>query len=432
MTINRSKKPDISLINPDKIGIDSLIPEHLTFSNGVKCYQIKGSKQDVVKIDFIFEAGSFFQQKTFSAFSTVQMLTEGTKKYNSENIALIFDFYGSYIEKDIDRDYATITVYSLNKHLDKIISVVEEIIKYPVFPENELNIFKEKQKSQLLINKEKVNYIARTKFTELLYGENHPYGKNVDIDDIDNINAEDLLVFYKNNYNSENCKIIISGSVNDEVINLIELFFGNDIWGDVNKKSEMKYFNPEKVNSRFHHINKQKTVQSAIRIGRQMFSKHHADYHTMKIINTILGGYFGSRLMKNIREDKGYTYGIGSALISLKYSGYFFISTEVGKEYTNKTIIEINNEIEKLASQKIYEDELNLVKNYKFGEFLRSIDGSFAISEIIKPIVLFDLDKNFYKIYLQTIKNITPDDILTYCEKYFNYNKMIQLTVGEK
>lgn len=428
---DRTKSPLKHNFNPDLFGIDSLLPEIIHFQNGIKCYQINKGSQELVKIEFLFEAGTYFQTKKFSAFSAVQLLTEGTATYTSFQISQIFDFYGAYIEKEIDRDLAIISIYCLNKHLDKILPLVEEVLKSPVYPENEIDIFKKKHKSQLIINNEKVNFLARTKFTEILFGKNHPYGAVADLVDIDNITRDDLLKFHKDYLNSANCKILISGKVTAECITNISKFFGAEKWG--NELINNTNFSENEVGSdNCNFILKDNAVQSAIRIGKKMFNFNNPDYFSFQLLNTVLGGYFGSRLMKNIREDKGYTYGIGSAIIPLKHSGFFFVTTEVGADYTQQTLDEIYKEIEIISTQPIDDEELMLVKNYKYGEFIRSIDGAFAISEVIKPIILYGLDFEYYRRYLHSLESASSYDLLQVAKKYLSSNDLTELVVGKK
>ncbi|MFZ4400813.1 MAG: M16 family metallopeptidase [Bacteroidales bacterium] len=431
--LNRSFTPEILTINPDSFGIDSLIPIQDKFTNGIPYFQINKGTQDVVKIEFLFNAGSCYQDIPFSAFSTIQLLTEGTTNYTAEKIADTLDFFGAYIEKEITRDFASITIYCLNIYLDKILPVVEEIIKSPVFPENELSIFKEKQKSQLTINNQKVNFLARTKFTELIYGAKHPYGQKAELEDIDNIENKHLIDFHRQYFRSNNCNILISGKIKDETILLLANYFGNQSWGDfLVPNSTAKDMNITKAVQFKNFIEKEDAVQSAVRIGRLMFTMQDADFHKFEILNTVLGGYFGSRLMKNIREDKGFTYGIGSGILPLKHSGYFFITTEVGQEYTNQTLIEIYKEIKSLREELIEEEELSLVKAYKMGEFMRSIDGPFATADLVKTMIQYDVTIDHYKNYLKTIQTITPEDIQKLANKYLQDNNLYELVVGKK
>ena len=430
-TIDRTITPEINLFNTELEGINLIKPSVFYLNNNIPIYQINVGEQDVVKIEFIFTAGSSFQDKNLTASFTNQLLTEGTVNYKSDKISEMLDYYGAFIEKEVDRDYASVIVYVLRKHLNSILPIIEEVIKAPVFPEEELSILINKQRSQFIINTQKVMFIARSKFTELIYGEKHPYGRTSILEDYDNINREDILEFYKQYYHYNNCKVIIAGKVDQDLLNGLNSHFGKENWGQKDNQSSIIDYNINNLNSKKNFIDKEDSVQSAIRIGKVLFNMHNEDYIKLQILNTVLGGYFGSRLMKNIREDKGFTYGIGSAIIPLKNSAYFFISAETGSDVTFQAVEEIYKELRKLKEQPIPIEELDLVKNYKTGEIMRSLDGPFAISDLTKLTIQFDLDADYFSKYISVIRNITSSELQDLAIKYFNENDLYELIVGK-
>ena len=178
-------------------------------------------------------------------------------------------------------------------------------------------------------------------------------------------------------------------------------------------------------------INKEESLQSGIRIGKLLIPKTHKDFPKLFLLNTILGGYFGSRLMTNIREDKGYTYGIGSGLSSNKKESTFFISTEVGSDYTKATVTEIEKEIEKLQKQLVSEKELDLVKNYLFGSFMRNFDGAFEAIDRFKAINELGMDYNYYEFLFSEIKTANSESIRETAKKYFNFDNMVKVVAGK-
>ncbi len=424
--------PVIKSFNKKFAGIDAIKPTAIYLNNNIPLYKINIGNQEVVKLEFIFDAGSCYQDKALVASFTNQLITEGTKNYNAEKISEVLDYYGAFIEKEVDRDYASIIVYALRKHITNILPVIEEIIKEPVFPENELSILLNKQRSQFIINNKKVMFIARSKFTEIIYGEDHPYGRTSKLEDFDQITKVDIIEFHNRFYHSSNCKIIIAGNIDDELIENINSTFGTERWGKNNATytSNIDYNNNTSLPKKTV-IEKENSVQSAIRIGKVIFNMDNEDYIKLQVLNTVLGGYFGSRLMKNIREDKGYTYGIGSAIIPLKNSGYFFISTETGSEVTFQAVEEIYKELKKLREEPVSEEELELVKNYKTGEIMRSLDGALAISDLTKLSIQFNLDADYFEKYLSIVRNITPEELQELAIKYLNENNMFELVVGK-
>ena len=177
-------------------------------------------------------------------------------------------------------------------------------------------------------------------------------------------------------------------------------------------------------------INKPGAVQTAIRIGSATINKRHPDYPGLKILDAILGGYFGSRLMKNIREEKGYTYGISSSLTSLDLSGYKVISTEVGRINTQKTIDEIYKEIRLLQTVPVGRDEMAVVRNYMSGEMVRMFDGPFALAESFRSAWEFGLDNSYYHRLAEKIITIEPDEIIELARKYYNIDELYEVTAG--
>ncbi|HBC78429.1 MAG TPA: hypothetical protein DCZ51_07355 [Bacteroidales bacterium] len=177
-------------------------------------------------------------------------------------------------------------------------------------------------------------------------------------------------------------------------------------------------------------MKKKGAVQTAIRIGSSSINKRHPDYPGMKFLNVMLGGYFGSRLMKNIREEKGLTYGIHSSVSSFNLSGFKLISTEVGRENTGRAIDEIYREINRLLTEPVSKNELEVVRKYMSGEMVRMFDGPFAIAESFKAVWEFGLDLNYFVGMMDKIRTITSDEIIRLANTYYKQDDLYEITVG--
>ena len=397
--------------------------------NGIPVYYIHAGTEDVVKIEMIFRAGALQQAMPLQAEITNAMLEEGTKKHNAEEIASLLDYYGSFLETSSHQDYASVTIYSLGKHINMVLPVLEELVKEPIFPQEEMDIYVKNKKQRFLVDSEKVRVVAARNFPSLLFGNNHPYGHVVQIEEFDVPGKKELQSFHQKHYSPGDCAIIASGHINDGLLSTLGDYFGGTSWktmpADESKKTAFLP-SPEKK----HFLEKKGAMQAAIKLGKPLFLKNHPDAIPFQILNTILGGYFGSRLMSNIREDKGYTYGIGSGVIFLKDAGYFQISSEVGREVCDKALVEVYKEIDRLCSEPVPENELQLVKNYAQGNFLRSMDGPFALAERFKHIWLHGLDYSYYEDYLQTLADITADKLKNIAIKYLQKDTIYELVVG--
>ncbi|MDX9882889.1 MAG: pitrilysin family protein [Prolixibacteraceae bacterium] len=403
--INRKIAPVVEPIRH----IDYLKAEKERLENGLPIYYIDAPGQEVVKIDFIFEAGAWQQDEKLVASFTSYMLQEGTKKYNSAAIAGLFDYYGAYIQAAADQDFATVSIISLNKYLPEILEVTEEILKRPSFPQHELDVLLEKHRQKFRLDNEKVKVLCQKKFTTVLFGEDHPYSVNNRMDNFDRITRDKLQSFFRRCYHPGNCRVVVAGNANGEVRSLMARYFGGNDWKTV--PATACRFSASPSPEKYHKVVKPGSLQSAIRVGREWVGKDHPDFPALSVLVTLLGGYFGSRLMLNIREEKGYTYGIGAYVMTLKEAAYLVISTEVGSEYTDATIAEINRELKRLQDEPVPDDELATVKSFLMGEFLRDFDGPFALANSFKAINDFGLDYDFYDRYLTVLNEIRPKEL---------------------
>jgi len=426
MELNRNLQPHFK--NIEQINIPK--PKQIKLDNGVPTYIINAGTQDVIKIDIQFNAGSWYQNKPLIASSVNEMLTEGTKKYTSQQIAEKLDFYGAFIHPQPTKDFANTSLYTLKKYLPETIKILEDIVKNPTFPEEELATFLAKRKQKFQIELEKVTNVARREFNEQLFGKEHPYGTKANLEDYDNVSREDLISFHSSFYNSDNCNILIAGKVNESDIKLINQHFGNGNWNN-SKIISSTQLNLPKESKPLVFNEKENATQSAIRLGKIIINKDHADYHKLNVVNTILGGYFGSRLMKTIREEKGYTYGINSVLVSLKNSGYFVILSEVGADVAKPAIEDSLLEIKKLTTELISQEELALVRNYMLGDLIRSFDGAFEIASSLKSIIELGLDFDFYRNEIETIKTITPEEVQQIANQYLQEDTLVKTIVGK-
>lgn len=425
MELNRKQQPGIQVLSE----LRPHEPEVAQLDNGISVYQFDSAEQDIVKIELLFEAGKWYEKQPLIANFTNKMLREGTHHLSSKNIAELIDYHGAHIETSSDKDMAYVALYSLNKHLDKTLPILAELVMESVFPEEELETLKQNRKQKFIVNNEKVRYVAKKRFNALLFGNHHPYGRIIEMEDFDRIVREDLAEFHKQRYTAKNCKIVVSGKLQNGVFSELNRVFSG--FNGISEPTDHQ-FSPdlENIGEKKNKINKEKSVQSAFRIGRILFNKRHPDYARMKVLNTVLGGYFGSRLMSNIREDKGYTYGIGSAVVSLQKSGYFFIASEVGSDVTKEALIEVYSEIKKLQNDLIPNDELMLVKNYMLGNFLRSLDGAFSVAENYKSLLEYGLDYDYYHRFVHEVREITPSLIRETAQNYLDISELTELTVG--
>jgi predicted Zn-dependent peptidase len=421
---NRNIQPAIQSVGR----IDFPQPEISQLSNGINVYQFNSGTQDVISIEMMFTAGSWFQKKPFTAMATNLMLREGTRNFSAQKLSETLDYFGAHFENTTERDNAYITLYSLNKHLDKTLPLLSEIVKNPIFPDGEYDVIAGKQRQMLEVNRQKVNFLARTQFNSILFGNDHPYGTYLEPNDIGQVNTADLVDFHKAQYHSGNCSIIVAGLIKPGIISDLEAQFGENDWSGISN-DQLQYL-PSGSDKKDHFHLKEGAMQSAIRMGGMMFSRSHPDFAGMKVLNAILGGYFGSRLMNNLREDKGYTYGIGSSVVPLRNGGYFVISGEVGAGVTKEALSEIRFELTRLCTEQVGESELSLVRSYLTGEMLRAVDGPFAQADLYRELIEDGLNISHFDELIDTVKHINAQQLQDLAIKYLRPEDLFTLVVG--
>lgn len=423
--LNRTQAPALyTLLLPD------LIPySHTLLSNGVNVYVLNDPTQEVFRLDISFEAGAYYQPQPLVASTTISMLNEGTPRYSSAELAETFDYYGAYTDFNNGLHKAEASLFSLTKYAPQTIDLIGEMILQSCFPENELEIYLDNKRQHFLLEKQKTSWLARKKLAQLLFGPFHPYANSIHEEDYNKVNRALLLSYYRERINAHHCNIILTGNITDPIREKTSQVF-SQLPSPANI-SDTPFYTFEPATPGYYHVHKAGAVQTSIRIAQEGVNLKDEDYAGFLLLNTILGGYFGSRLMSNIRESKGYTYGINSFNISSPLKSYWCIATDVNREYAGATLDEIKKEIKKIQTEKIPEDELSLVKNYLYGDLLRELDGVFAQSDGLKQKLLYNTDNRFYLQTIEKIRRYSAAEILEIANRRLNTDQLFIVTAGE-
>ena len=393
--------------------------------NGVRIYTLSSDDFEVVRFTFVFKAGSSLQTKPFAASSTANMLGEGSSSLTAQEIAERLDFYGSYFDVNIDRDYSYISFCSLKKFFEPTLEVAREILLHPAFPEREAEVYRQKRKQSLTIERQKVDMQSREMFAEALFGSDHPYGISTHEDEYDNLTTDDLKEHYMRLYTAENAFVVCSGNIDEGVYAEIEALASELRAGE---SASVEFAPP--ATTHYLERNVASALQSSVRVGRLLFPRTHPDFVGMQVVAAILGGYFGSRLMQNLREEHGYTYGVMAAMVNFEHEGYLAIATQVARERREDAIHEIYNEIERLRHELISEEELQMVKNVMIGEILRILDGPFGIADVTIENIMCGMDNSATEESVRRIFSITPEEVKRLAEKYLKHDDLVVVVAG--
>ncbi len=400
-------------------------PTTIDLSNGVKLHVIDGVQQDIIKIECVFRSGKWFESKIGQSHFTAQMIERGSATKTSAQLAEFFDYYGAHIEISPGLDFTSIALYSLTKNLHQVLPGFMEMLKTPTFPEHELKHMKDVFIENLKVNNEKSSFLASKALRRNLFGLTHPYGNSIEPNDVKSLNSDDLRNFFESHMNPSEV-FIVSKSNMSTLDYLAEIFSSFP----KNKRAIQKSLDMSGSNVFFEKINKANSVQSSVRLGKKTISRPHHDYFDLLFINHVLGGYFGSRLMKNIREEKGLTYGIQSSVNSLMHESFMAIGADVNKENEELIFKEIEHELVKLQSQEIEESELNAAKGHFIGGLQSETSNPFSVAEKVKAIKLFSLPANHYQNLVQRVDSVTPSELINVANTYLKGDTFFKVAVG--
>ena len=426
MTLKRNIPPKVWGVDR----VEYIEPNRHCFKNGVELFTMNSGDQEVVKIDFSFKAGSWYGKSRLDSTMAASMLQEGTTNHKASEIANIFDFYGAQFSSASSYDNNYISLLSLKKYLPQLLPMVSEIIREASFPEEEFEILRQKKKQRAIVDADRVGLIAQKSFLRNLFGEGHPYAPVASPVFYDSITLEGVKSHFKSYYLPDRMTITASGFVDTEVVRLIEENFSAS-WGISNPAGSINNHRLP-IAEKTVFIEKEGANQNAVAIGKLFPTQNHPDYPGIKLLCTILGGYFGSRLMSNIREDKGYTYSIQASPISFLHNGVFLVFAEVKTDKTDETVNEIFHEIQKLSEELIAEEELIPIQNYMLGRILEDFDGPFSRAQTFASLREVNMDFEYYNKLIHTIKTATPDEIRELSRKYLAPETMSTTIAGTR
>ena len=402
--------------------------DHFVLDNGIHVYSVNAGAQEVIQLEMVYHAGNSYEQQKGIASATNFLLKNGTSTKTAFQINEAFDYYGGYCSRACYNETATITLHSLTKHIDNLLPIVYEMLTDAVFSQEELDIFKQNSQQRLKVNLQKADFIAGRLIDSYVYGEQHPYGVYTNPLDIDNLTVEKCKAFYNQYYINGNCVIFVSGNFPEGIKEKL-----NNQFGQLKVNKQLVYTphitTTPAIQKKYRIENDPSAVQGAIRLASPFPTRQHPDFKKAMVLNTVFGGFFGARLMSNIREDKGYTYGIYSYIQNHLQHTAWVVSTDAGKDVSEATIEEVYKEMKRLREEKISEEELLLVRNYMIGGILGELDGPFQIMAKWKNIILNNVDENYFYDSVREIKTVSADELLELANKYLHPEHFYELVV---
>jgi len=393
-------------------------------------YGIDLGNLDTLMVNWVFDAGNWWEEKKGVAAAANALLKNGTSRRNAFELNEHFEYYGSYLSRACHHETADITLHCLGKHITELLPVVAELVMDSVYPEEELAIYKKNSQQRLQVSLKKSDFVAGRLIEAYLYGSSHPYGKYSAVEDYQALEQEELRRFYKQYYQHGRCRIFVAGKLPPTILEQLDHHFGDlPLQSAPAGRQDLSHpIQPEKE-KKHHIVNDPNGVQGSIRIARNFPNRHHPDFQKFQVLNNVFGGFFGSRLMMNIREDKGYTYGIYSYLVNNLQESAFVISTEAGKDVCAATIGEVYKEMRLICEEPVDPEELQMARNHTIGTILGDLDGPFHVAARWKTILLNGLDGNYFQEGIQIVKTITPPVLQELARKYLDPAAFFELVV---
>ncbi len=418
--IDRSIQPEIHSVDT----IDFVKPKVFDLTSNTRLFCMTNVPNETAKFELYFDAGTIRGKNEMASFVN-GLLLSGTKNKTSIAINEEINALGGFMEQGVSNENAVISVYALRENILSIARILQDAIQHCCFDEHEFEQLKKERRQQFRVNMEKVSVLAQRSLRQRLFSNSEAYSTVSREEDFDALQLQDLKTFHLDHYLNGLNKLVLVGNFSQDDIDAFMDIFGG--WSIQRQPEYEKDF----VNLKgYAHTEKEGAVQTAVRLGRQLFNKQHPDYLDFLVLQTILGDYFGSRLMSNIREDKGYTYGIGSMIGELQESGYFLIATEVGKDVRDATLKEIRYEFERLRTELVGREELDLVKNYMLGQLLKSADGPYSMMDLFLSVEHVPEGLEFYNRSIRHIHDITPEKIQSLAQRYLKWSDFTIVTAG--
>jgi len=391
--------------------------EQSILSNGIELIEINDGTQDIIKVEIVFNTGRIHEQDRATAKAAIGLIREGSTRHGPAELAHIYDFYGAVVKTSCAMEFASISLVVVERHFQKVWPIWLHMIFYPQYLDQEVKKYSDVSSQKLTEQLSKNDVQSYRALTEIIFGDNHPYGYNTEPQNVSQLSRTAILDFYNTNLGTEDSFVIVSGKYSDETRKIITRDTGQ--LHRISNRKKPSFYNKAPSPGR-KQVATANEIQTSIKMGRSLFPIKHPDYGKVKLLDMIFGGYFGSRLMKNIREEKGYTYGIYSSVHCWKNGGFLYISADVDNKYIEPTIAEIKSEMEKLRSSEIPAKELSLVKSYILGQSLHLLDGPFAKGALVKNLKVKGRKLKDFEKSISTLKELTASQLKEVAQQYLN------------
>ncbi len=426
--LDRSRAPKPG--SPGKVSFPKYFEKR--YPNGFKIFVIENHQLPLVTAGFVLKSGAAFDGALPGLGSvTCELLSKGTKTRRATRIAEEIDFMGGSLSQNVSWDAAQVFVSVLKPHMAEGFDLLRDIVLNPTFPPGEIGRVKTQRVANLLQLKADPGYLADTTFSSVVFG-GHPYGNTIGGSEksISEMKRTDIVAYHKKFYTPDNSFMVFAGDITPkEADKYVSRYFAR--WKGKCARMNIAAADVDGVEGKVFVADKPGAVQSSLRVGHFGISRNNPDYLKAFVLNTLLGGYFSSRINMNLREVHGYTYGGRSDFDSRSLPGSFQVYVDVRNDVTSETIDEIINELVRIRETLPSKEEMTMVRNYLAGLFPIQLETPQQVAGRVIAIELYGLPKNYYRDYRTNIAKVTAKDIRAVARKYIHPEKLFIVLSGD-
>lgn len=409
-------------------------PRYVTadLTNGLRVLIIEHHEQPIVSLRFLVKSGSAQDGDLPGLASlTGELLTKGTTTRSALQIAEEIDYVGGQLASGSDWDATYVSTTVLTKHLDVGFSLLADVASNPVFSKEEIERGRQQRLTMLIRRRDDAGYLAEAELNSAIF-DGHQYGKpQIGTErSVEALTRADFLEFHKRYFSPSNTILAVVGDINPgEIIPRIEKPFGN--WQQQAQPADSMQQPKDLDRVSIRVVDKPGAVQSAIRVGHVGIARKSGDFIPIVVLNTLLGGYFNSRININLRERKGYTYGAQTTFDVRKFRGPFVASADVRNAVTDSAISEILYELQRIREEPVTSEELTMVKEFLIGSFPLQIETPNQIASKAIDLELYDLPRDFYDTFNDHVESVTEQELLHVAQKYVHPDQAAIVVSGD-
>lgn len=416
--LDRATPPPVHTMGP----VTLPLPDSDILSNGIRFHSIRGGSQEVVQLSVTWQGGCLEAPHPMVATLMASLMTEGTSRHTGAEISEMLDFHGAMLKIYASQHVTTLQLTAINSMLPAVMPLVREIICEPSFPQQAFDSFHEIEVNNYLLAHSKVSVLCSEALAPLIKGPSHPESRVPTLTEVKEISLGQVREFYQALVTANGCNAYLGGNFSGEILGSVRNMLDSIPARGVSIQRKIVPYvalPPEKV-----VVEKPGAVQAAIEIAIPAIPRSHPDYIPLRLSVMALGGYFGSRLMKNIREDKGYTYGIAAYLLGNQEGSYITVMAQCDASNVDAVITEVAGEMERLARDPLPADEMMRLRQHASSSLLETLDTPFAIIDHYKVIDSVALPEGYFDNQVRWVRSITPDIIMSMARRYITPSLM--------